>query len=564
MNTLIIQIVNKSISFHIILWFVVFACQSPRNEEDQVYYEFPAWDETEEIQLQQQHTNERMRFKLLQSKYQQRDFWNHLNKELNGFNPDKYEVLRELILEKDIPDIQNSIEKGKLTYEELTLFYLYRIRHYESDPSKATLSIISLNSKAVEEARKRDKEAAKINNKHPLYGMPVLVKDNIGTDAMPTTAGAIALADNYAKDAFIISRLKEHGAIILGKTNLSEWAYFFCDGCPLGYSAVGGQTLNPYGRKVFESGGSSSGSGVAVALNYATAAIGTETSGSILSPSSLNSVVGLKPTVGMLSRIGIVPISGTLDTPGPMAKNVSDAAILFSAMMGYDDEDPASRQFDLEVDFYNQLSSSTLGNKRIGVLQSLLDADTLYNNTVKIMHEAGASVIVIEPPLAPLDGFLNLLITEMKNDLPIYLESQASENITFKNIDDIRAFNNEDIELRAPYGQKWFESMVADSTDSETLEKLKSKLSAEAIKYFETPMLKDKLDAFLSVNNMHAAYAAVAFYPCLTLPMGFRSDGSPANVTFISPSGKEKTLFELAWALEKIQTKRKPPAGFLY
>ena len=152
-----------------------------------------------------------------------------------------------------------------------------------------------------------------------MYGMPVLIKDNINTSGMPTTAGAIALLENEnTEDAFIIKKLKEAGALILGKSNLSEWAYYFCGTCPVGYSATGGQTLNPYGRAIFESGGSSSGSGASVAANYAVAAVGTETSGSITSPSSQNSVVGLKPTIGLLSRTGIVPISTTLDTPGPM------------------------------------------------------------------------------------------------------------------------------------------------------------------------------------------------------------------------------------------------------
>jgi amidase len=564
MNILNMQIVEKPLFLKLIFCLIIAACQPEKDKENQVCYTFPDWDETEEIKIQQQHNNERMRFKLLQSKYSRRDFWHGLNHELSGFNHERYKDLRELILEKDIISLQHSIEKGEFTYEELTLFYLYRIRHYESDPAKATLSIISLNSRAVEEARKRDIKADGNSKKHPLYGIPVLIKDNIGTDGMPTTAGAIALAENHAKDAFIIKRLKEHGAIILGKTNLSEWAYFFCEGCPLGYSAVGGQTLNPYGRKIIESGGSSSGSGVAVAMNYAAVAIGTETSGSILSPSSLNSVVGLKPTVGVLSRTGIVPISGTLDTPGPMAKNVSDAAILFSAMIGYDDEDPASRPFDLQVDFYRQISSSNLTGKRIGVLQSLLDEDTLYHKTVKTLEEAGASIIPAEPPAASLTGFLNLLITDMKKDLPNYLETQASQNVRFRSIEDILAFNNENIELRAPYGQKWFESIALDSTDADALEKLISILNTEARNYFETPMKKHNLDAFLSVNNSHAAYAAVAFYPCLTLPMGFRSDGSPANITFISEPVKEKSLFELAGALEKIRGMRKPPAAYAF
>ena len=186
-----------------------------------------------------------------------------------------------------------------LSYEKLTLFYLYRIRKLESDPNTTLHAILALNPKNRTSQSQRSF----------IFGMPILLKDNINTQDMPTTI--LHVPDN---DAYIVSQLQAKGALILGKVNLSEWAYYFCDGCPLGYSAVGGQTLNPYGRKVFESGGSSSGSGVAVAANYAVAAIGSETSGSILSPSGHNAVVGCKPTIGLVSRTGIVPISSTLDT----------------------------------------------------------------------------------------------------------------------------------------------------------------------------------------------------------------------------------------------------------
>lgn len=177
------------------------------------------------------------------------------------------------------------------------------------------------------------------------------MKDNINVDGLATTAGSLVFKNNKTTDAFIIKRIKENGGIILGKTNLSEWANYLCLDCPNGYSAIGGQTLNPYGRKIFDTGGSSSGSGVAVATNYSAVAIGTETSGSILSPSSKNSLVGLKPTVGLLSRSGIVPISSTLDTPGPMTKNVIDNAILLSAMSGKDTTDITSNSYSKKIPF---------------------------------------------------------------------------------------------------------------------------------------------------------------------------------------------------------------------
>ena len=301
---------------------------------------FSSYDESSEISEQQNHEIERMKFKLIQSKFlDMNDVFKPFEEDLAYFSEKDYYNIEPYIIEKDIPSIQESVANGILSYEKIVLFYLYRIRKFESNNELALHSIITLNSNVIKEARSRDKSRPK-ESKYTLYGLPILLKDNINTIGMPTTAGAFALKENsITDDAFIVKKLKESGALILGKANLSEWAYYFCDGCPLGYSAIGGQTLNPYGRKIFETGGSSSGSGVSVAANYAVAAVGTETSGSILSPSSKNSVVGLKPTIGLLSRTGIVPISSTLDTPGPMTKSVIDNAIFLAAMIGEDAED---------------------------------------------------------------------------------------------------------------------------------------------------------------------------------------------------------------------------------
>ena len=226
--------------------------------------------------------------------------------------------------------------------------------------------------------------------------MPILLKDNVNATGMPTTAGAVALKNNNTDDAYITARLKQEGALILGKANLSEWAYFFCGDCPSGYSAVGGQTLNPYGRKTIDTGGSSSGSGVSIAANFAVAAVGTETAGSILSPASQNSVVGLKPTIGLLSRSGIVPISSTLDTPGPMTKNVIDNAILLAALYGYDNTDSKSKSFKWPGNYYiNGLKNGnpSIKGKRFGAIKRLL-SDTLYINAVNVLKAQGAIIAV--------------------------------------------------------------------------------------------------------------------------------------------------------------------------
>ncbi|MEN8913793.1 MAG: amidase family protein, partial [Polaribacter sp.] len=358
---------------------------------------FTKYNETDALEKQQAHENKRMQFQLFQSKHiDLNDVFKPFEKELSAFSEANYEALKPLILEQDIPSLQQSVKAGKLTYEKLTLFYLYRIRKFESDSTLSLNSIISLNPKVLAQAREKD------NNKVSdlffdisVYGMPILLKDNINTKDMATTAGAVALQYNDTqKDAFIVEKLKQNGALILGKVNLSEWAYFFCSGCPLGYSAMGGQTLNPYGRAIFETGGSSAGSGVAVAANFAVAAVGTETSGSITSPSSLNSVVGLKPTVGVLSRTGIVPISSTLDTPGPMTKNVTDNYILLMAMLGLDKADTASIDYEFDDDVEIE---TPLKGKRVGVLKSLL-TDSIYAETIDILRKSGAELITITPP----------------------------------------------------------------------------------------------------------------------------------------------------------------------
>ena len=305
--------------------------------------EWELYDESSELISNKDHSINRMQFKLIQSKYNDKNKWfKNLNTYLIDFSEKDYQELKPLIIEKDIPSIQKNILSGKLTYEKLTLFYLYRIKKIEFNKNSYLNSIISLNQNIILEAKEKDKK--KPSSIYSLHGIPILLKDNINFDGLPTTAGSALLRDNISEDSFVVKKLKESGAIVLGKTNLSEWAYYFCVGCPLGYSAIGGQTLNPYGRKIFESGGSSSGSGVAISANLSSVALGSETSGSILSPSSLNSIVGLKPTIGLVSRNGIVPISSTLDTSGPMTKNVIDNVIVFNSIMGFDDNDSYSKE----------------------------------------------------------------------------------------------------------------------------------------------------------------------------------------------------------------------------
>ena len=363
-------------------------------------------------------------FKVLDSKYIDNDaFWAPFNKDLKDFSEATYTALKPLILEQNIPTLQKHIAEGKLSYEKLVLFYLYRIRKFDRENKLSLNSVISLNPNVVKEARQKDKQP-KPSNEFSVFGMPILLKDNINAAGMPTTAGAVALQKNMANNAFIVKQLQNKGALILGKANLSEWAYFFCGDCPSGYSAMGGQTLNPYGRRIFDTGGSSSGSGVAVAANFCVAAVGSETSGSILSPSSQNSVVGLKPTVGLLSRTGIIPISSTLDTAGPITKNVVDNAIMLDALIGFDKEDSASVKSEQES--FSNFKNSSLKGKRFGAFKSLMEG-SLYMEALSKLKNAGAEIIEIEQQQINLPGFIRLLNLDMKKDLPEYLHKYAND-----------------------------------------------------------------------------------------------------------------------------------------
>lgn len=539
----------------LLLSCLALACQAPEVPVEH----WTRCDESATIAANADHENVRMRYQLIQSKLQDKNqLWAPFEEALNAFGEERYTELQPLVIEASIPALQGHIAAGRLTYEELTTFYLYRMRKLESNSSTTLHAVLALNPRALEEAAEMDRQREEAA--HPIYGMPILLKDNINTAGMPTTAGAALLADHIPPhDAFIVDQLTAKGALILGKVNLSEWAYFFCDDCPLGYSAVGGQTLNPYGRGLFETGGSSSGSGAAIAANYAAAAIGTETSGSILSPSSLNSLVGLKPTIGLASRTGIVPISSTLDTPGPMTRTVVDNAIVLDAMAGADPEDAITAQAPFERSFFQAINAATLKGKRLGAIGSLIEGDSLYAAAVETLREAGAEVVEITPPEVSLNGFLSVLNGDMIRDLPHYFSTAAAPQFAGMDVAGAMAFNREDSLLRMPYGQARFEGIVADPITEAGLDSLIAALHAEGRRFFDEPMQANALDAVVSINNYHAAYAALAFYPGLTVPMGYNADGEPAGLTFFATSHEEERLIGLAAAYEAASKQRVAP-----
>lgn len=555
----------KNLCYLILLVFLV-SCQSESQQPDASSTQkmkIPAWvpyDESAQLLANEEHENPRMRYKLIQSKYQDKNVpWKRLEGQLDNFAEADYDRLKPMILEQDISTIQKNIAEDKLTYEQLTQWYLFRILKFENNPETTLHSIIDLNPDAVALARQCDQQKDK--NQHPIFGMPILVKDNINTKGMVTTAGAEVLKNNETDDAFIIQQIKNKGGIILGKANLSEWAYFFCQGCPVGYSAVGGQTLNPYGRHVFETGGSSAGSGTTMAANYAVAAIGTETAGSILSPSSQNSVVGLKPTIGLLSRSGIVPISSTLDTPGPMTRSVKDNAILLSAMLGKDSTDPASADNPESPIEWNNITGKDLKSLRLGVNENFL-SDSIYKNTTEKLAAAGVQLFNFKPDEVGFPDFVTFLNADMKKDLPVYLSSVAGPSVRVRSVADVVAYNLKDTLKRIPYGQGYFEGIVAEDISEADFAKLKITYKAKAQAAFLKPMKKHNLDAILSINNYSAGQAAMAQFPCLTVPMGYKESGEPISLTFIAKPWNEAALLRMGYAFEELTNVRKMPDGY--
>ena len=489
--------------FQFLLVFVfIFSCKNDKSREAREPVSESETVETVKSKddLSDISTKDFREFKVLDSKIiTKAEIWDAINPQLNDFSKSDYNRLKPLILEADILTLQQHVADRKLSYENITKFYLYRIRAFDRENKLSLNSVISINPNVITEAKAIDNNANEMG--HPIYGMPVLLKDNINTKEMATTAGAVVLLNNTTDDAFIVKQLKSKGALILGKANLSEWAYFFCGDCPSGYSAIGGQTLNPYGRRVLDTGGSSSGSGVSVAANFCAAAIGSETSGSILSPSSSNSIVGLKPTVGLISRNGIVPISSTLDTAGPMTKTVMDNAIVLDAIVGEDTNDSKTITSLWQPGYYfDNLKNTNLSGKRFGAPKRLLE-DSLYGKALNVLKQKGAQIIEIDEESIALPNFLRLLNLDMKKDLPLYMENYASSSISLRTVEDIMAFNTNDSLKVMPYGQRLFKGITDDKGDAIFLERIKDTLKTNGKRYFDIPINQHNLDGFLSINN---------------------------------------------------------------
>lgn len=520
------------------------------------------YDESVDIAALANHATPAMRFQRLSSReLDKNSLWAPFQIELQSFSAEQYEAMKPLVLDQNVASMQDSIAQGRLTYELLVTFYLFRIREIESDSGRFINGVISLNPEAISRARSLDEQrAANITAEFsPIFGMPVLLKDNIGFAGLATTAGAMALHANMAADAFITERLQEQGAIILGKANLSEWAYFFCQGCPSGYSALGGQTLNPYGRFEFSTGGSSAGSAASIAANFAALSVGSETSGSILSPASANSLVGLKPTTGNLSRSGVVPISSTLDTAGPITRSVADAVILFNAMAGYDRNDMAMPL--IADDFRLQYRLVELTGKRVGTITSF-DDEAEYRAAAELLSEAGAELLNLEFNPERDERFIALLGGEMVRDLAIYLRDNGAAAVPISSIAELQAYNLQDMDARAPYGQGLVDIMVELGLSESELELIRSELQSTATTQLDQLFNQNNLQVLLTINNSYAAIAALANYPAMTIPMAYDENGRPIGLTLIAPPFREQDLVDIGARFESLTQARRAPSNY--
>jgi len=488
--------------------------------------------------------------------------------------------------EATIADLRKRMEEGSLTARQLTEAYLDRIEALDGEGPRLS-QVLQTNPEALDMADRLDRERKAGNPRGPMHGIPVLLKDNIATaDRMESAAGSVALVGSKPpRDAFVARRLREAGAILLGKTNLSEWANFRSSHSSSGWSGRGGQGRNPYALDRTPCG-SSSGSGAAAAASFCTVAIGTETDGSVTCPANANSLVGIKPTLGLVSRSGIVPISHSQDTAGPMARTVTDAAILLGAMAGVDARDPATAKAKghVENDYTRFLDANGLKGARIGVVRDHYfgyspKADAIAEEALRALRDAGA--VLVDPASIPTagqwgDSEFEVLLYEFKADLNAYL-SDLGPGAPVHTLADVIAFNEDHAEREMPYfGQDIMEQAEAkgpltEAAYTKALEKNHRLTRAEGI---DKVMDEHRLDALVAptsgppwvidlVNGdagggSFTSPAAVAGYPHITVPAGY-TFGLPVGFSFVGRAWTEPTLLRLAYAFEQATKVRRAP-----
>jgi len=489
------------------------------------------------------------------------------------------------VVEAGVADLQAQMQAGKVTSQQLVKAYLARIRAVDQGGPRIN-SIIELNPDATAIAAALDKERKTSGARGPLHGIPVLLKDNIATaDKMQTTAGSLALLGvKPPRDAFLVGRLRAAGAVILGKTNLSEWANIRSTRSTSGWSARGGLTRNPYALDRNTSG-SSSGSAAAVAASLAALAVGTETDGSIVSPASINGLVGIKPTLGLISRNGIIPIAHSQDTAGPMTRSVADAAVLLTALAGIDPRDAATAGSAGNIhDYTRYLDADGLKGARIGVVRSYFGGrndlvSAVVEEALKVLQAKGA--ILVDPVELPnvakyAQTELEVLLYELKADLEAYL-AEFAPGSSIKTLKDVIDFNASNAAREMPFfGQEHFLRAVAKGglDSKEYRDALENNQRYSREEGIDKVLKEHRLDALVAPSNGPAwltdfikgdasggsfsSPAAVAGYPHITVPAG-QVHGLPAAISFVGTAWSEPTLIRFAYAYEQASKQRRAP-----
>jgi amidase len=480
---------------------------------------------------------------------------------------EKWKKLKlEWLDEATILSMQEKMESGELTAEALTLMYMETI----SCRNPKVNAVLELNPQAIQIAKALDVERQEQGMRSLLHGIPVLLKDNMGTaDMMHTSCGSLALKDFYAEeDAYIVKKLRAAGAVILGKTNMTEWANFMSDRMTNGWSSRGGQVNNPYGP--FDVGGSSSGAGAAVASNLTAFAIGTETTGSILNPSAQNSIVGIKPTVGTISRTGIIPLSTSQDTAGPMARTVEDATIAFSMLIGYDSTDPVTEgaaELD-DVDWLATLDKNALQGVRLGVARTIFEREAsterrkLFDNALEQLQAAGALIIdPIDLGVMESDLGYNVLLYEFKTALNAYLGKTPMTN-PIRTLADVIAYNNAHPDDTLAFGQVMLEKVERTSgtlTERTYIEALLRNRHLAGDVALGEALDKHDVQALVFPQDHGCSFGAAAGFPSITVPAGYSEEGEPFGITFSGRAYAEPELIGYAYAFEQLVKARHTP-----
>jgi len=530
------------------------------------------------------------------------------------------------LVETTIPAIQQAIQGNIITAEQLAQMYLARIAAYNDTSTTAHLNAyIHVNDRAVKDAREADQGRANGYQKRALSGVPMILKDNIDTKSMPTTAGSVAFAGSVPQsDSFVAKRLLDAGAIILGKATMTEFANFLTNGMPAGYSSLGGYGYNPYdprpdprvgvvdgsgrpvndGRPALTPGGSSSGPGIAVAANLAAVGIGTETSGSILSPGTANMLVGIKPTVGLVSRDGIIPIAADQDTAGPLARTVRDAAIVLGVIAGYDPNDPATAACLTPGNCFNDytpfLDAHALAGARIAVPPFPMNRTAIMNNAIAVLRAQGATVDLVSAlsaqlpgcpsaPAAtnypPAAGCSTVLNYAFKRDLNAYIAAHVRQAFPIKSLTDVVTFNTAFGSGATKYGQDLAifsdlfdtsagsaDTLRYESDRAEDITRSRGAIATVLNGPDGIPGTADDYDAMLFSGNSGAGTPAKAGYPSIVVPGGFFNNvvnppfpagfnalPGPAGVTFSGRAFSEPRLIALAYAFEQATHYRVAP-----